>query len=121
VVDDSVTIRKVTTRFLKREGFAVTLARDGVEALQMINEHIPDLIILDVEMPNMDGFELISILRSNERFEDIPVILITSRTGEKHRQRGLELGAQRYFGKPYREDEIMLAIGELTGSQGSEN
>jgi chemosensory pili system protein ChpA (sensor histidine kinase/response regulator) len=121
VVDDSVTVRKVTSRFLKREGFAVTLARDGVEALQMINEHIPDLIILDVEMPNMDGFELISILRSNERFEDIPVILITSRTGEKHRQRGLELGAQRYFGKPYREDEIMLAIGELTGSQGSKN
>ncbi len=119
VVDDSVTVRKVTSRFLKHEGFAVSLARDGVEALKMINEYIPDLIILDVEMPNMDGFELISILRSNERFEDIPVILITSRTGEKHRQRGLELGAQRYFGKPYREEEIMVAIGELTDFQGS--
>ena len=114
VVDDSVTVRKVTSRFLKREGFAVNLARDGVDALRMINEHVPDLIILDVEMPNMDGFELIEILQSTESFAHIPVILITSRTGEKHRQRGLALGAKRYFGKPYQEDEILLAINELT-------
>ena len=113
VVDDSVTVRKVTSRFLKREGFAVSLARDGVEALRMVNEHPPNLMIVDVEMPNMDGFELIEILQSTEKFQHIPVILITSRTGEKHRQKGLSLGAKRYFGKPYREDEILLAINEL--------
>jgi chemosensory pili system protein ChpA (sensor histidine kinase/response regulator) len=121
VIDDSVTVRKVTSRFLKREGFSVSLARDGVEALQMINEQVPDLVMLDVEMPNMDGFELLGILRSNERFENIPVILITSRTGDKHRQRGIELGAQRYFGKPYREDEVLRAISELISDLGDKD
>ena len=113
VVDDSVTVRKVTSRFLKREGFSVNLARDGLEALRIINENLPSLMIVDVEMPNMDGFELIEILQSTEKFKHIPIILITSRIGEKHRQKGLSLGAKKYFGKPYREDEILLAINEL--------
>ena len=118
VVDDSVTVRKVTSRFLSRKGFDVSLARDGVEALRMIQESPPDLVLLDLEMPRMDGFELLSILQGQEKLQDIPVILVTSRTGEKHRARGLELGAKRYFGKPWREDEIMQAIGELTGKGG---
>lgn len=120
VVDDSVTVRKFTSRFLTRSGFAVGTAADGVDALRSIQETKPDLILLDLEMPRMDGFELIAILRASEDFKDIPVILVTSRTADKHRQRGLELGAQRYFGKPYQEAEILTAIEELTGQPAQE-
>ena len=115
VVDDSVTVRKVTSRFLGREGFVVETARDGVEALRLVHDQKPDLILLDVEMPRMDGFELLGVLRSTEKFKDLPVILITSRTGEKHRERGLGLGAQSYFGKPYREDELLNEINQQLG------
>lgn len=115
VVDDSVTVRKVTSRFLVREGFLVETARDGVEALRQVHEQKPDLMLVDLEMPRMDGFELLSALRSTDRFADLPVFIITSRTGEKHRERGLELGAQRYFGKPYREEEVVEAITEVLG------
>lgn len=113
VVDDSVTVRKVTTRFLQREGFIVEAARDGVDALRMVHDQQPDLMLVDVEMPRMDGFELLSVLRSTEKFKNLPVVLITSRTGEKHRQRGLSLGAQNYFGKPYREDLLLEEINKL--------
>ena len=112
VVDDSVTVRKVTSRFLNRQGYIVESARDGVEALRLIHDQKPDLMLVDVEMPRMDGFELLGILRSTEKFKDLPVFLITSRTGTKHRERGLSLGAQRYFGKPYREDELIEAMNE---------
>ena len=112
VVDDSVTVRKVTSRFVKRQGYIVESARDGVEALRLIHDQKPDLMLVDVEMPRMDGFELLGILRSTDKFKDLPVFLITSRTGEKHRERGLSLGAQRYFGKPYREDELIEAMNE---------
>ena len=117
VVDDSVTVRKVTSRFLSRNNFVVDLARDGVDALRVVHDHKPDLMLVDVEMPRMDGFELLSILRATEEFKEIPVILITSRTGEKHRERGLSLGANRYFGKPYREDELLESIHELLHSE----
>ena len=112
VVDDSVTVRKVTSRFLTRQGYIVESARDGVEALRLVHDNAPDLMLVDVEMPRMDGFELLSILRSTDKFKDLPVFLITSRTGEKHRERGLSLGAQQYFGKPYREDELIEAMNE---------
>ena len=112
VVDDSVTVRKVTSRFLNRQGYIVESARDGVEALRLIHDQKPDLMLVDVEMPRMDGFELLGILRSTEKFKDLPIFLITSRTGTKHRERGLSLGAQRYFGKPYREDELIEAMNE---------
>ena len=113
VVDDSVTVRKVTSRLLNRAGFVVHAARDGVEALRLVHESQPDLMLLDVEMPRMDGFELLSVLKSNEQFKHIPVVLITSRTGAKHKQRGLSLGADNYFGKPYREDELLEEINRL--------
>lgn len=113
VVDDSVTVRKVTSRFLTREGFVVETARDGAEALRMVHENQPDLMLVDVEMPRMDGFELLGALRSSDKFKDLPIVLITSRTGEKHRQRGLSLGANNYFGKPYREDQLLEEIKRL--------
>ena len=113
VVDDSVTVRKVTSRFLTREGFAVETARDGVDALRLAHDRQPDLMLVDVEMPRMGGFELLGVLKSTKKFKDIPVVLITSRTGKKHEQRGLSLGADSYFGKPYREDELRAEINRL--------
>ena len=113
VVDDSVTVRKVTSRFLTREGFAVETARDGVDALRLAHDQQPDLMLVDVEMPRMGGFELLGVLKSIKKFKDIPVVLITSRTGKKHEQRGLSLGADSYFGKPYREDELRAEINRL--------
>jgi len=115
VVDDSVTVRKVTSRFLSREGYVVETARDGAEALRMVHDQAPDLMLVDVEMPRMDGFELLGTLRSSDKFKDLPIVLITSRTGEKHKQRGLSLGANNYIGKPYREDQLLEEIKRVLG------
>lgn len=113
VVDDSVTVRKVTGRFLEREGFRVISAKDGVEALQLLQDHIPDVMLLDIEMPRMDGFEVAKNIRTSSRLRDIPIIMITSRTGEKHRERAFELGVNKYMGKPYQEDLLLSNIKEL--------
>jgi chemosensory pili system protein ChpA (sensor histidine kinase/response regulator) len=114
VVDDSITVRRVTARLLEQHGMTAMTARDGVEALQKIQEQLPDLILLDVEMPRMDGFELLTNLKSNAALEAIPVVMITSRTGDKHRSRALDLGAAAYLGKPYQEAELLETIGHLT-------
>jgi chemosensory pili system protein ChpA (sensor histidine kinase/response regulator) len=113
VVDDSVTVRKVTGRFLEREGFRVITAKDGVEALQLLQDHIPDVMLLDIEMPRMDGFEVAKNIRTSSRLRDIPIIMITSRTGEKHREHAFELGVNKYMGKPYQEDLLLSNIKEL--------
>lgn len=116
VVDDSVTMRKVTSRLLERQGYRVLMARDGVEALAMLNESRPDVVLLDVEMPRMDGFELINRIRHQSGLEDLPIIMITSRTGAKHRERARELGISHYLGKPYAEQELLLAIDTVTST-----
>jgi chemosensory pili system protein ChpA (sensor histidine kinase/response regulator) len=116
VVDDSVTVRKVTGRFLEREGFRVITAKDGVEALQLLQDHIPDVMLLDIEMPRMDGFEVAKNIRTSSRLRDIPIIMITSRTGEKHREHAFELGVNKYMGKPYQEDLLLSNIQELIKS-----
>ncbi len=113
VVDDSITVRRVTARLLEQHGMTVMAARDGVEALQKIQDQLPDLILLDVEMPRMDGFELLANLKSNAVLDAIPVVMITSRTGDKHRNHALDLGAAAYLGKPYQEAELLEVIGEL--------
>ncbi len=113
VVDDSVTVRKVTTRFLTREGFEVITAKDGVDALRLLQEGVPDLMLLDIEMPRMDGFEVAKTVRSTQRWEDLPIIMITSRTGDKHREHAVSLGVNNYLGKPYQEDILLEAIGEI--------
>jgi chemosensory pili system protein ChpA (sensor histidine kinase/response regulator) len=115
VVDDSVTVRKVTGRFLEREGFRVITAKDGVEALQLLQDHLPDVMLLDIEMPRMDGFEVAKNVRSSSRLKDLPIIMITSRTGEKHRERAFSLGVNKYMGKPYQEDLLLTNIHELLG------
>ncbi len=113
VVDDSVTVRKVTGRFLEREGFEVITATDGRDAMTVLQDHTPDVMLLDIEMPRMDGFEVVAAMRSSSVWKDIPIIMITSRTGEKHRERALSLGANRYMGKPYQEDQLLAIINEL--------
>jgi chemosensory pili system protein ChpA (sensor histidine kinase/response regulator) len=113
VVDDSITVRRVTQRLLERNGMRVMTAKDGVDALSILQEHLPDVILLDIEMPRMDGYELASHIRSDARMGDIPIVMITSRVGEKHRARAIEIGVNDYLGKPYQENQLLDAIEPL--------
>ena len=113
VVDDSVTVRKVTSRLLERNGMEALVAKDGVDAMALLQDHKPDVILLDIEMPRMDGFEVASQVRHDARLQNVPIIMITSRTGEKHRERALSLGVRRYMGKPFQETELMENIHAL--------
>ncbi len=115
VVDDSVTMRKVSGRVLERHGFEVATAKDGIDALERMTEVVPDLMLLDIEMPRMDGYELATEMKADSRLRDVPIVMITSRTGDKHRQRALEIGVNRYLGKPYQEPELMRNVYELLG------
>ncbi|ADE13161.1 Hpt domain-containing protein [Sideroxydans lithotrophicus] len=107
VVDDSLTVRKITSRLLARSGYQVVTAKDGVDALEQLVDVLPDVMLLDVEMPRMDGFELTKRLRQDARTQDLPIIMITSRTADKHRRYALELGVNEYMGKPYQEEELL--------------
>ncbi len=113
VVDDSITVRRVTRRLLERRGARVLTAKDGVEALEQLQDHKPDVLLLDIEMPRMDGYELAGHMKNDERMRTIPIIVITSRTGDKHRARGEQIGIERYLGKPYQEAELLEAIKEI--------
>lgn len=113
VVDDSITMRKVTSRVLENRKLEVMTARDGLDAVEVMYDRIPDLILLDIEMPRMDGYELATHVRNDPRLRHIPMMIISSRTGEKHRQRGDEVGVNRYLGKPYREPELIKNVFEL--------
>ena len=113
VVDDSITVRRVTQRLLEREGYGVMLAKDGIDALEQIEAARPDLMLVDIEMPRMDGFDLTRELRENETTRAIPIIMITSRTADKHRNVALDLGVNAYFGKPYQEPVLLAAIESL--------
>ncbi len=115
VVDDSLTMRKVTGRVLERHNFEVVAARDGVEALERLEERVPDLMLLDIEMPRMDGYELATAMRADPRYKEVPIVMITSRSGDKHRQRAFEIGVQRYLGKPYQELDLMRNVYDLLG------
>jgi len=120
VVDDSVTVRKVTTRFLEREGYEVITAKDGVDALRVLQEGLPDLMLLDIEMPRMDGFEVAKTIRTTRRWKHLPIIMITSRTGDKHREHALTLGVDKYLGKPYQEDLLLESMEELLEAASSQ-
>ncbi|MBI3221917.1 MAG: Hpt domain-containing protein [Nitrosomonadales bacterium] len=115
VVDDSLTVRKVTTRLLNRAGYQVVTAKDGVDALEQLAEVHPSVMLLDIEMPRMDGFELAKQLRREARTERLPIIMITSRTADKHRDYAMQLGVNAYFGKPYPEQALLEKIAELVG------
>ncbi|MGB8326972.1 MAG: response regulator [Steroidobacteraceae bacterium] len=113
VVDDSITVRRVTQRLLERNGMRVITARDGMDAVTLLQEHTPDIILLDIEMPRMDGYEVAAHVRGDPRLKDTPIIMITSRVGDKHRARAIELGVDDYLGKPYQEAQLLEAIEPL--------
>ncbi len=113
VVDDSITVRRVTQRLLERNGMRVLTARDGLDAVSLLQDHVPDIILLDIEMPRMDGYEVAKHVRNDTRLKDVPIIMITSRVGEKHRARAIELGVNDYLGKPYQEAQLLDAIAPL--------
>ena len=113
VVDDSVTVRKVTSRLLERNGMNVLTAKDGVDAISLLQERKPDIMLLDIEMPRMDGFEVATLVRHDEGLKDLPIIMITSRTGEKHRERAMNIGVNEYLGKPYQESLLLETIQQL--------
>jgi len=114
VVDDSLTVRRVTQRLLVREGYRVQLAKDGIEALERLAEDLPSVVLSDIEMPRMDGFDLVRNIRGDARLRDLPVIMITSRIAQKHRDYAAELGVDHYLGKPYSEEDLLALIGRYT-------
>ena len=116
VVDDSVTVRRVTQRLLQREGYRVVLANDGLMALEKLaeGEELPRVILSDIEMPRMDGYDLARNIRADARLTDLPIVMITSRMAEKHREHAMSLGVNHYLGKPYGEEELLEIIHSYT-------
>ena len=113
VVDDSLTVRKITSRLLTRENYQVLTAKDGVDALEQLAEVRPDVMLVDIEMPRMDGFDLTRNVRGDDKLKEIPIIMITSRTADKHRNYAMEIGVNVFLGKPYQEDELIEHISYL--------
>ena len=117
VVDDSITMRRVTQRLLERRGAKVYTARDGLDAITVLQEHSVDIILLDIEMPRMDGYQLATHVRNDPRIKHLPIIMITSRSGEKHRAKAIEIGVNDYLSKPYQESQLVAAIEALLGRE----
>ena len=115
VVDDSITVRRVTQRLLQREGYRVATAVDGLQALERLQEERPAVVLSDIEMPRMDGFDLVRNIRADARLSNLPIVMITSRIAEKHREHAKELGVDHYLGKPYSEDELMSLVRHYCG------
>jgi chemosensory pili system protein ChpA (sensor histidine kinase/response regulator) len=120
VVDDSITVRRVTERVLQRHGMRCITAKDGLDAIAVLQEAKPDIILLDIEMPRMDGYEFASHVRNDPRFATVPIIMITSRVGDKHRARAIELGVNDYLGKPYQDAQLLDAIRRQLEERGIE-
>jgi chemosensory pili system protein ChpA (sensor histidine kinase/response regulator) len=118
IVDDSITVRRVMERFLDRNGMRVVTAKDGIDAISVLHDEKPDIILLDIEMPNMDGYEFATHVRNDERVSDVPIIMITSRVGDKHRARAIEIGVDDYLGKPYQDSQLLDAIRRLLDERG---
>ena len=113
VVDDSITMRKVTARVLENHALEVLTAQDGLDAIEKLRDQIPDLMLLDIEMPRMDGYELLEHIRADARLRHVPVVMITSRAGQKHRKKARAAGANDYLTKPYQEPELVEKVSEM--------
>jgi len=113
VVDDSLTVRKITGKHLTKHGMEVVTAKDGIDAWEQLRDRVPDIMLVDIEMPRMDGYELTARIRGDARLRHIPIIMITSRAGAKHKQRALDIGVDDYMSKPYQEDELFRNIDRL--------
>ena len=110
VVDDSLTVRRVMQRLLQREGYRVVLAKDGLDAIDKLAGERPAVLLSDIEMPRMDGCDLVRNVRADERLAALPVIMITSRIASKHRELAATLGVEHYLGKPFAEDELLALV-----------
>lgn len=119
VVDDSITMRRVAERLLTRAGYRVATARDGLEAIAMLQTERPDAILLDIEMPRADGFEVAAFVRNTPHIRGVPIVMITSRSGEKHRERARAAGVDRYLIKPYQEERLLAELRALTAAEGT--
>ena len=102
----------MTQRMLLRDGYRVAMASDGLQALERLQEEIPAVVLSDIEMPRMDGFDLVRNIRADARMKDLPIIMITSRIAEKHREHAMQLGINHYLGKPYSEEELLRLVGQ---------
>jgi chemosensory pili system protein ChpA (sensor histidine kinase/response regulator) len=120
VIDDSITMRKVTARILERHNLQVITAKDGLDAVAMLQTQVPDLAILDIEMPRMDGFEVLAHIRNQATLSHLPIIMVTSRGGDKHRNRAMKLGVNDYLTKPYQEEQLMQSIRQIFGERALE-
>lgn len=122
IVDDSLSVRRVVSKLVTHAGWQPLAAKDGIEALEILQQssRIPDLILVDIEMPRMDGFELMSTLKAHELYRDIPLVVLTSRAGGKHRGKALEIGAAEYIVKPYQDDEMLRIIRALVNQSQAE-
>ena len=116
VVDDSLTVRRVTQRLLSREGYRVVTAKDGLEALERLAEERPVVLLSDIEMPRMDGFDLVRNVRADPRLAGLPVVMISSRIAQKHRDHAAGLGVDHYLGKPYSEEELLSLVARYAGA-----
>ncbi len=112
IVDDSPSVRRVITNLVKNTGWVPVVAKDGIDALETIQSSpaAPDLILLDIEMPRMDGYEFMQTLKGQIEYSAIPIVILTSRAGEKHRQKAIELGASDYVIKPYLDEVLVSTI-----------
>ncbi len=117
VVDDSITIRRVTERLLNRGGYRVVLAKDGLDAMTQLQTEVPAVMLPDIGMPRADGFEVATFVRNNERLKDLPIVMITSRSGEKHREHARQIGVDRYVIKPYQEDQLLGEVRDLLAAR----
>jgi len=113
VVDDSLTVRKITSRLLEREGYQVVTAKDGLDALEQLRDVLPAAMLVDIEMPRMDGFDLTRNVRGDARTRHIPIIVISSRTAEKHRAQAQSLGVNAFLGKPFQEAELLEQLEQV--------
>ena len=117
VVDDSITVRRVTQRLLLREGYRVAMAADGLQALERLQEEVPAVVLTDIEMPRMDGFDLARNIRADARLKNLPIIMITSRIAQKHNEHAIELGVNHYLGKPYSEEELIRLVRQYCAAE----
>lgn len=116
VVDDSITVRRVTEKFLHSQEYTVSTAKDGMDALEKIAEFLPDVVLLDIEMPRMDGFELLGHLRRDPQWQHLPIVMISSRTAQRHREYAMSLGANEFLGKPYQNDVLLSTLQQLVSN-----
>ena len=113
VIDDSNTIRRSAEIFLKQGGHEVLLAEDGFDALSKVNDYLPDVIFCDILMPRLDGYQTCAIIKRNQKFSSVPIVMLSSKDGVFDKARGRMVGSQDYLTKPFTKDQLLQTVREL--------